>query len=88
MTNIEFIECEYNFMDHKMHDFFCDNQETDKFLIRYVFLLNKEQKPRYGILETHRDAMNHGVCTVNGDFTYHYGEHFIITGYCPIKINS
>ena len=88
MTNIEFIECEYNFMDHKTHDFFCDIQETNKFLIRYVFLLNKEKRSMYGILETHKDAMNHGVCTVNNDFMYHYGEHFIITGYCPIKIEE
>ena len=53
-----------------------------------LLLLHKEQKSMYGILEAHRDAMNHGVCTVNNDFMYHYGQYFVITGYCPIKIEE
>ena len=86
MTEIELIKCkEMSCFSHDTYNFFC-NQEATRFIVRYHFKDNTNMQ--YGLLETHVDGRGNGVCVMNNQFLYNYGERCYINGYLPVKINE
>ena len=85
MTELQLTPCNLNAFAYSTYDFFCDIKETNRFIIAYYFYEYKDNL-HYGILETHKNAMGSGICTVGDTFLYRLGEQCTVCGYCPIKI--